>query len=253
MMLIPAMPHEPTTVGELMTTDPLTLRPEERLDVARTLMLSSRIRHLPVVEGAQVLGMVSLRDLVPIPLLRERFAREVMHAPVDTAGPGEPVAEAAGHLLRRRFSSLAVVDRGRLVGIVTTTDLVRLACTRLGDQPVSRLMTPCPLATIEPDSPIDVARLLMKVEHIRHLPVVRGPDMVGFLSDLDVLAIDPGSALTVAEAMAKQEVRRLAPEMRAAEAGRILVRDRLDALPVLRGTHLAGILSAFDYLHYLLT
>jgi CBS domain-containing protein len=241
-----------STVGELMSADPLTLAPYDRLDVARALMLSSRIRHLPVVDGARVVGMVSARDLVHVALPGERRAGDVMHAPVDTARPDEPAVEAAAHLLRRRFSSLAVVERGKLVGIVTTTDLVRLASAQLGDEPVSRLMTACPLATVEPDSPIDVARLLMKVEHVRHLPVMRGQEMVGFLSDLDVLAVDPGSELTVAQAMTG-EVRHFAADMRAAEAGRILVRDRLDALPVLRGAHLAGILSAFDFLQFLLS
>jgi CBS domain-containing membrane protein len=240
-----------TTVGAWMTVDPLTLSPDDPLDQARVHMLSSRIRHLPVTQGAKLVGMVSARDLVGIADLHGRRAREVMHFPVETTVVDLPVAKAAGHLLLRRFSSLPVVQGSQeLIGILTTTDLVRLACTELSERPVANLMTPRPLATIEPETPLDVARLLMKVEHVRHLPVVEGDSLVGFLSDLDVLAVDPGSDLTVAGAMAR-EVRELSPGMPACEAGRILVRDRIDALPVLDRGHLVGVLSVFDYLRFL--
>jgi CBS domain-containing protein len=251
LMILDSPALAPETVATLMTADPLTLSPDDRLDEARVLMLSSRVRHLPVTDGARLMGMVSVRDLVGIADLHRRHAREVMHSPVETIAEGLPVTEAAARMMARRFHSLPVVHGSQLIGIVTSTDLVRLACAELDEQPVHLLMTPRPLATIEPDTPLDVARLLMKVEHVRHLPVVDGERLVGFLSDLDVLAIDTGSDRTVGEAMAR-ECRELTPEMLAAEAGRILVRDRIDALPVLRRRLLVGVLSVFDFLRFLL-
>ena len=54
-----------------------------------------------------------------------------MHAPVHSIESAAPITTAVETLMIRHFSSLAVVDDGRLVGILTTTDLVRLACEQI--------------------------------------------------------------------------------------------------------------------------
>jgi CBS domain-containing protein len=53
-----------TTVGEVMTRNPETVEPDESLAQARLVMLHGGFRHLPVVEGGRVIGMLSLRDLL---------------------------------------------------------------------------------------------------------------------------------------------------------------------------------------------
>src|SRR5262245_45163673 len=108
-----------TTVGEVMTADPVMLAPDERLDVARAMMLSCRIRHLPVGLGGKLLGMVSARDLLGASPLHETTARQVMHHPVETTTPDTPIAVAAEQMILHHFSSLPVIERGSVVGIVT--------------------------------------------------------------------------------------------------------------------------------------
>src|SRR5207248_11253421 len=134
---------------EVMSEDPVTVGADETLEVAHRLMVASRIRHLPVLAGGRLCGILSSRDLAGA--ANELVAARAMHAPVVTLGPEDSIAVAAERLLSHHFSSLPVMRDGQLAGIVTSTDLVRVACERLGDQPVSRLMTPMPLITADPE------------------------------------------------------------------------------------------------------
>ena len=98
-------------------------------------------RHLPIVEGERVLGVVSDRDVLRAagPSIGatewddvlgpevDRTLREIMTRDVVTADPVMSVEEAADTMLREDVSALLVLDEGRLVGIVTTADVLRLA------------------------------------------------------------------------------------------------------------------------------
>jgi CBS domain-containing protein len=98
-------------------------------------MRASAIHHLVVTEGRDVAGIVSDRDIrnvrgdVPV--------REVMSTKVAIAGPNTTVREAANILRGRSVGSLPIVDRGRLVGIVTISDLLTLV-GRGAERPVAR-------------------------------------------------------------------------------------------------------------------
>jgi CBS domain-containing protein len=59
---------EGTTVSDWMTSDPETIDPTESTDMAATLMIHGGFRHLPVVEGTRVVGIVSIRDLMRVVL-----------------------------------------------------------------------------------------------------------------------------------------------------------------------------------------
>jgi CBS domain-containing protein len=59
---------EGTTVADWMTRDPETIEPTESTDMAATLMIHGGFRHLPVVEGGTVVGIVSIRDLMRVVL-----------------------------------------------------------------------------------------------------------------------------------------------------------------------------------------
>jgi len=59
---------EGSTVADWMTGDPETIEPSETTDMAATLMIHGGFRHLPVVEGGNVIGIVSIRDLMRVVL-----------------------------------------------------------------------------------------------------------------------------------------------------------------------------------------
>ncbi len=128
------------TVGDLMTRDVVTLAEHEDLDLAGIIMRLGRIRHLPVVDAeGRLRGLVSHRDLLRAQIgagdgpgaAQAQLARvavsEVMQRDVTSVPGDRPLDEAARLMIEHKYGCLPVVDAdGRLVGIVTETDFVRL-------------------------------------------------------------------------------------------------------------------------------
>jgi CBS domain-containing protein len=129
-------------VSEVMQSEIATLRVNDRLDLADDVMKLGRVRHLPVLEGARLVGIVSNRDLLAASLsrvldfsaedrrtfLRSIEVAEVMSRDPVAVGPGVSLREAAELMLRHQIGCLPVVQPDRsLIGLVTETDLVRAA------------------------------------------------------------------------------------------------------------------------------
>lgn len=122
------------TVEELMTKDPEVLRPGDALEFAAREMDLAMFRHLPVVDrNGRLIGLVSKRDITSAGDLSGRCAEDVMIEDVKTVGPQTAAHEAALVLLQHKVGCVPVVDvAGKLVGIVTESDFVRVAYTLLG-------------------------------------------------------------------------------------------------------------------------
>ena len=112
-------------VFELMTKRVETLSTAATVSEAAQHMRRKRIRHIVVMEGDKVAGVVSDRDVRSPALLGERVT-EVMGEPAIIVRPNETIRAAANRMRRNRVSSLTVVEGGRLVGILTVTDLLDL-------------------------------------------------------------------------------------------------------------------------------
>ena len=128
-------------VRALMRPDPVTLSVTDTLDIADDLMRLGRIRHLPVVDGTRVVGMVSQRDLLRAAVssllelgrsaerdwLRKIAVATVMTPRVFTVPPSAPLQAAVEIMIDKKIGCLPVVEDGRLVGLLTETDcLIRL-------------------------------------------------------------------------------------------------------------------------------
>ncbi len=132
-------------VRDCMTPDPRTIEPDATLEDALTLMRVLRVRHLPVMRGHRLVGVVTWTDLMPAAppmeslsgrrlaaLLKQTQVRDVMTPDPLTVAPDEP-AEAAARLLRdRKIGCLPVVEQEMLVGIVTESDLFDALIHMLG-------------------------------------------------------------------------------------------------------------------------
>ncbi len=115
------------TVGEMMTAHPRCIAATDPIGEAHRLMKEEKLRHLPVLEGGLLVGMVSERDL-----LRLEAAVDVdqKHDPVSAAMsspafwvlPETPLPAVASQMRARGIGSAVVVSEGRVVGIFTTSD-----------------------------------------------------------------------------------------------------------------------------------
>jgi len=127
-------------VQDIMTISCITAPPETPVLEARQMMLEKRIRHLLVVDGTTLMGIVTDRDIrlnLPSPatslsvweinyLLARMTVANVMSKNVATIDPARDAKEAAQLMLDRKIGALPVVSNGRqLVGIITETDLLR--------------------------------------------------------------------------------------------------------------------------------
>ena len=124
-----------------MTTDLFTVRPEDLVDLAASLMEWEHIRHVPVEDDeGRLVGLVSHRSLLRLvgrgleQENREPVAvRDIMRTNPITATPDTTTLDAIGTMRRHKVSCLPVVKKDRLVGIVTEHDLIKVAGRLLED------------------------------------------------------------------------------------------------------------------------
>ena len=127
-------------VREFMTTEVTALQETDTLLDATMIFVRASFRHLPVLRGKRLVGIITERDVKQFaPSLLTRISAEeynqvmettpisrVMRQDPLTARPDQSVFEAANTLFARRIGSLPVVENGELVGIITTTDMLGL-------------------------------------------------------------------------------------------------------------------------------
>lgn len=141
-------------VEDVMQARVITITPKTSLPEAMRLVRHRGIRHLPVVDDDTLVGIVSDRDLKramasPATSLESHELRylldaltvdEIMTRAVITVGRTIPIEEAARLMVKEKVSALPVTERGRLVGIVTETDVLELFVKGMGaGEPSSRI------------------------------------------------------------------------------------------------------------------
>jgi acetoin utilization protein AcuB len=109
---------------DIMTTKVETIAALETTEAAVERMRRNRIRHLVVMKDDRLAGIVSDGDLRALSPRSGRLVEEVMSAPAVAATPEMPIRKLANLLRGRSLGCLPVIEDGRLVGIVTTTDLL---------------------------------------------------------------------------------------------------------------------------------
>lgn len=267
----------PARVRDLMSTGLRSVGPDETLGFAMELMVWGGVRHLPVVENGRLVGILSVHDLPPdriadrLPELRESPVRDHMQSEVRVADPDDDVAVAAARMALERIHSLPVVKDDKLLGILTSTDVLAergglVFKAGPGAVPSAATLMSAPPITFRPEERLVSAALTMTREEIRHAPVVDEEGrVVGMLSDRDlrVMLGDPSrladreddapyaETLTVGDAMSTSPVVVLA-EASLFEIARCFLGTRVGALPVVddQGAPV-GIVSYLDVLGYL--
>lgn len=127
-------------ISMIMTENVITLKKNDSLEKAEHLFKKHHIRHIPVVTDNVVVGMLSQTDLLRLSftdfsndvdgdtdaLVYNMFTiKQVMKSNIVTVSPSKTIKEVAEILSTKEFHALPVVDNNKLVGIITTTDLIK--------------------------------------------------------------------------------------------------------------------------------
>jgi acetoin utilization protein AcuB len=121
-------------IQKYMTTCPLTTGPEQTLAHAHIVFREHHIRHLPVLQGGRLIGIVSARDLALIETLKDVDAsklsvEEAMSPEVYAVSPDAPLDQVVDEMARHKYGCAVVMQNQKVVGIFTLVDV----CNAFGD------------------------------------------------------------------------------------------------------------------------
>lgn len=192
------------TVGDVMTKNPLTIRPESLVPKAARIMLENKITALPVLENGKMVGILTNSDLLRFILAeypglkKEILVKHYMTDEVVSIEKDTTLLEAHRLMGTKRIRSLPVLENEAIVGLVTRTDLMSSDPSRLASrknqevslkiltQPVEKVMT-TPVLTISPEAELTQAAKMMLENKIHSLPVIDVENkMVGIITESDL-------------------------------------------------------------------
>lgn len=121
----------PQTVAQHMTPTLHSVGDDQTVVEAAFRMRELSVRHLPVMRGSRLVGIVSHRDLAILEAISgahpsDLTVADAMTPDPYTVSPSTPLREVAAMMADKKFGAVLVVDDGRPTGIFTTTDAVRL-------------------------------------------------------------------------------------------------------------------------------
>jgi CBS domain-containing protein len=254
-------------VADVMTSPVFTVDATAELDQAMELMDRHDMRHLPVLEGGGLVGVVSDRDLLeatgwePAHGRGTHPIRDVMHRPVATVHPDDTVVSATVELVLRKIGCLPVIAGDALVGILTESDLLAawIRAAREGrlegtiDPDVDRLMTR-DLITLSPRATLADGLALCRSSEVRHLPVVEDGEVVGIVSDRDLRRAQGRNLAgdTPVDKIMTREVVFMGEHVPLHEAADRMVERNIGAVLVLEEGALVGIITLTDLLGHCL-
>ena len=127
-----------TPVSKIMSTDIASVNITQSIKDVSEIISTRNVRHVPVVSGDEVIGMMSKTDLQKISFVNNMETdnvsttmyevlsiEQVMTKDLMTVQSSDTIHQVANILSENEFHALPVVEGGKLVGIVTTTDLIK--------------------------------------------------------------------------------------------------------------------------------
>ena len=127
-------------ISKYMTRMPHTIGRDQTLTAAHHMMREHRIRHLPVLSGGRLVGLLSERDLALIETLHSvdpdlTLAEEAMTQAPYAVASDTPLDEVAATMAEQRYGSAVVMDHDKIVGVFTTTDALQALVELLRPHP----------------------------------------------------------------------------------------------------------------------
>ncbi|MFH1100551.1 MAG: CBS domain-containing protein [Methanobacteriota archaeon] len=252
-------------VREVMTSGVISVDKDVSLKRVLDLMEKYDVTKIPVLEQKKIVGIVS-DNIIAYKLgsFRKRMvsasrlhASSVIEKKFETVSPDAEVATILRKVGEPGPTMLPVVEKGKLVGVVTKADLLPLVKSKklVGTIVSSRVFM------VSPDDRVVHARRVMLDNNVARLPVVHNGKLVGMISDREIAfafaslkkSITLGRQKHMLEELLVEDVMRtpavwIPSSMGIDDAARIMLKLNVGALPVLRGITLVGIISRTDLL-----
>ena len=192
---------------EIMSSPLITIGPEASVEEACELMAENDIRRLPVMENEELVGIISVRNILTnapehvqkfYPAEGEVVAEllevgDVMTREVITEDEATPVNKISEEMKVRGIGSVVITSEGKPAGIVTDRDIaikVIMKDRKASEIKAKEIMS-SPLITIAPEAPLEKACELMAENDIRRLPVMENDELVGIISVRNILTNAP--------------------------------------------------------------
>jgi CBS domain-containing protein len=252
-------------VKEIMTEDVIYVDKDEDLKHVLDLMKKHDITKIPVVEDKKLFGIITDNVIAyKLGSIRKRgisasrlHASSVTEKDIITISPNTSVKTILRMVGQPGPTMLPVVDKDKLVGVITKADLLPLVSSK---KPLTAIMQ-TPVLTVSPDDRVKHARRIMLDGNVARLPVVNQGKLVGIISDMEIAfayaslkrSFSLGrqkhqlEELLVKDAM-KTPVIWTTPSITAAEAAEIMDKHNVGALPILKDDALVGIVTRTDVL-----
>lgn len=164
-------------------------------------MATTGLKALPVVKNGKVVGIISRHDLCreisKSEKLEDEKIKSVMSEPVLSVGKDDSLLKARSLMLENKIRRLPVIEKGKIRGIITLTDIAEeiykakkiekeKRVEEVASKSVSKLMT-SPVITVSPEDSVPLAAKKTVEEDISGLPVTRNGKVVGIVTQLDLV------------------------------------------------------------------
>lgn len=257
------MSHFAVPVSEVMTSKVVSITSNTSMPEAYELLKGSAFSALAVVDGdaQNLIGVLSRSDLLRVGrvqsgrrpdaallTLPERPIAEVMTANPLTVDPAAPLAAAAKLMARRSVHRVFVVEGSRLVGVVSTRDVMQTVADNQMNNPISEFMSK-PLFTIRATEPISLAADRLEKARVSGLVVVDDEWPVGVFTQADALLSREMPRTTAVEEVMNpamicvpedSKMHRAAAQALAMHARRIIACRNREAVGILSGLDFAN-------------
>lgn len=273
-------PHQRTTslakplddLSELLARDVMqvgvvSIDRKEPVQKAVALLIERNISGLPVTANGSLEGMLSEKDLLRL-LYEGQYlpglVEDYMSCPVTSFDVEDKVSTIHEYLGAHSFRRVPILYQGRLAGMITRADLVRVVKERFRsladgtglndpDELLAEDAMNFGLLTLYPDDPLYDAMDLIARHHVTGLPIVdRGMNLLGIVTEKDVLCslADPEAVEGPVEKVMTRNVVTFHRHASLYEICECLIENDFHRVPILDGTRLVGIISRSDILKH---
>jgi len=239
-------------VEQVMRTSLVALAPNSSVEEAVQLMARVDTGRVVVVKEGEVKGILSTRDLVSLyaqegeDMLKMSISKVLKSSPT-TIGPKEELETAVRKMMWGGFGGLPVVEEGKLVGLLTEREVIRVVRDSNTRGIVDSVMTRS-LITADPSISTREAAAIMHLHRVRRIPLVKGDEVVGIITAADIVK-GLRSGKTKASELSPKSLLWCTPTTFLKEVANTMIEKRVGSLMVGEGRGRAsGIVTERDVL-----